>query len=111
MPRTLFLRIPPIAFLFGELGFRRAAGFFQEQHFEIQQAEPGGVSYVMVVAAEELRKYVAEGLLQFLLPVGADDEWLVYGLTLNLAGPVAIFSEESVMRSLCQYSGPHPNLC
>lgn len=97
--------------MFGELGFRCAAGFFQEQHFEIQQAEPGGVSYVMVVAAEEFRKYVAEGLLQFLPPVGADDEWLVHGVTLNLAGPVAIFPEESVMRGLCQYSGPNRNLC
>jgi len=30
--------IPPIAFLLRELGFRRAAGFFQQQHFEIEEA-------------------------------------------------------------------------
>jgi hypothetical protein len=33
--RPTISAIPAIAFAFGELGFRGAAGFFQQQHFEV----------------------------------------------------------------------------
>jgi hypothetical protein len=46
-----FLRIPPIAFLFRELHFRCAAWFSQEQHFEVAQAESGGISLIVVARA------------------------------------------------------------
>ncbi|HBH79784.1 MAG TPA: hypothetical protein DDY39_08155 [Nitrospira sp.] len=39
-----FLRISPIAFVLGELGFRGAAWFFSQQYLEVLQAEPGGDS-------------------------------------------------------------------
>lgn len=32
----------PITFILREAGFRGAAGFFQEQHFEVEQCKPYG---------------------------------------------------------------------
>lgn len=43
--KPLFLRIPPIAVVLGELGFRGAAWFFEQQYFEVLDAEPGRVGF------------------------------------------------------------------
>ena len=59
-PQALLLRIPPIAFVLREAGFGGPAGFFEEQHFEVEEAKPGWVYHVVIVAAVEFWEHVAQ---------------------------------------------------
>jgi hypothetical protein len=85
-PKPLFLRIPPIPVVLGELGFRRAAWFFEQQHLKVLEAEPGWIGEVVVVEALQFREHVTQGLLQFLLSIGTHSKWLIGGLTEALDG-------------------------
>lgn len=84
--KVLLLQIPPIALVLGELGFRGAAGFFQQQHFEVLEAEPGGIGEVVIVETLKFWEHITQGLLQFLLGIGAHGEGFVDGLTESLDG-------------------------
>ena len=72
--------------MFSEGRLRDAARLFEQQHFEVDEAEPGWVGDVVVMAALELGKDVAQPLGQFTLCVGSHGEVLAESLTKTLDG-------------------------
>ena len=76
----LTLAVPPIPFVLSERRLRRPPGFFQKQHLEIDQSEPGRVGHVVIVGALILREQIAERRFSFVLAIGTDDKRFVHGL-------------------------------
>ena len=81
----LSLGIPAqAAFLFGEGRLGDAARFFEEQHLEVDEAEPGGIGDVVVVAALEFRKDIAQRLGEFAFRIGPHRKGLSQSLAETL---------------------------
>lgn len=79
------LRIPAqAALLLGEGRLGDAARFFEQQHLEVDEAEPGRVGDVMVVAALELGEDVAQGFGELTFRVGPHRKVLPQSLTESL---------------------------
>lgn len=51
-------------------------GLSQEQHFEVEEVEPGGGGHVVIAVPVQLGEHVAQGLLQLRFCVGSDEEGL-----------------------------------
>lgn len=83
----LSLRIPAqAAFLFGEGRLGDAARFFEEQHLEVDEAEPGGIGDVVVVATLQFGQDVAQRVVELALSVGSHRKVPTESLTKPLNG-------------------------
>ena len=86
-PGSSSLRIPAqAAFLLGEGGLRNSARFFEEQHLEVDEAEPGRVGDIVVMAALEFGQDVAQGFGELTFRVGPHGKILAQPLTKALNG-------------------------